>query len=499
MFKKLLELLRQVIGKMFPKQNMSDALGIDIPVSEDMSVAIDLWQEIYLDKAPWVDNKIVYSLNLGAAIASEVARLTTIEMQSEITPIQEAPVASGEASKAPDKGMPVQTGTPLDALNKDYQKVIDSLKIQTEYTAAKGGMVFKPYLDSQRVVVDFVQADQFFPTSYNSNGDITSVIFTERKYIGDSVFTRLEHHQLLNNIYTITNKAFVAKKDDDKLGAEVSLTAVDEWKDLAESASFTGIDRPLYAYFRMPLANRIDTTSPLGVSIFAGAVDLLKQADKQYSRTLWEYEAGEMAIDATQDMFKTDGSLPEGKDRLYRKLDVDETKNGQAFYNVFNPDLRDDNYWVGLNKILQRIEFNCGLAYGTLSDMQVVSKTAEEIKSSKQRSYSTVSDMQKNLQTALEQLVWAMRAWQIIGENIGKSDVKSLVVPEDYDISFGWDDSIVVDADKKRATRMAEVAASLISGDFYLKDIYGVTDEQIKEMRATTEIEEPEPEDKDLE
>ena len=50
----------------------------------------------------------------------------------------------------------------------------------------------------------------------------------------------------------------------------------------------------------------------------------------------------------------------------------------------------------GYNRIVQKIEFNCGLAYGTLSDPQVVDKTAEEIISSKQRSYATVKAIQNS-------------------------------------------------------------------------------------------------------
>ncbi|MBW8383966.1 MAG: phage portal protein [Youngiibacter sp.] len=469
MFSRLLEFIRQVIAKMFPKSNMADALNIEIPVSDAMSDAIDLWQSIYMDEAPWVDGEKVKSLNLGAAIASEIARLTTIEMATEITSNTSA---AGPGKKYAD-------------LNKDYQRVIDKLKNNVEYAAAKGGMILKPYMDENRIIVDFAQADQFFPTRFSSSGEIVGCIFTEIKNTEELTYTRLEHHDLVKGVYTITNKAYVAKKGDEKLGTEVSLTDVAEWADLAESAVFRGLERPLFAYFKMPLANSIDTSSHLGVSIYCGAVDLLEQADKMYSRALWEYEGGEMAIDATLDLFKADGTMPEGKDRLFRQLDADS--KDEPFYKVFNPTLRDENFWYGLNKILQRIEFSCGLAYGTLSDMQIVSKTAEEIKSSKQRSFATVADVQKNLQTALEELVWAMQAWRKIGELLAgdNKQVKEIVVDEGYAISFDWDDSLIVDEKMEQAILMQEVSAGIVSGDWYLKKRYGATDEQIKEMKAS--------------
>jgi len=460
---------------MFPKANMSEALQIDIPVSDEMSEAIDLWHQIYTNKAPWVDFEKVKSLNLGASIAAELARLTTIEMSSQITSAQ---TKDSEGTSEASVDM-------FSDINEDYQlQVIDKLRVQVTYAAAKGGMMFKPYLDGNHIVVDFAQADQFFPISFSSTGDITGCIFTERKFIGDKVFTRLELHNLKDNLYTITNKAYVAKKEEEKLGAEVPLGAVEEWKDLAEEATirFKEAAYPLFAYFKMPKANTIDTSSPLGVSVFADAVDMMKEADRQYSRTLWEYEAGEMAIEAGLDMFKSgETSLPETSDRLFRRFDTD-IQDGKPFYEVFNPDLRDDSLWKGLNKILQRIEFQCGLAYGTISDVQEVEKTAEEIKSSKQRSYSTVADIQKSLQAALEQLTYAMMAWKSIEKANGVAGIKEVLIPDNFEVSFEWDDSLIVDSKSEQAIMMSEVAAGLITPEYYLKKRYGMTAEQIKDI-----------------
>src|SRR5690606_11593570 len=129
-------------------------------------------------------------------------------------------------------------------------------------------------------------------------------------------------------------------------------------------------------YLKMPMANTIDTRSPLGISVYARAVGLIEEADKQYSKILWEYEGSELAINASMDLFKDDNTLPKGKDRLYRKLDTDV----EDFFEEWSPQIRDQSLFNGLNKLLQRIEFACGLAYGTLSDVQLVEKTAEEVK-----------------------------------------------------------------------------------------------------------------------
>jgi A118 family predicted phage portal protein len=440
----MIDYIRQVINKLFPKKDIKEAMNIDIAISDEMGEAIDLWDMMYKDKSPWLD-KNTKSLNLAAAIASELARLTTLEMQSEIT------------------------GSPrADYLNEQYQKVIEDIRRVTEYAAAKGGLIFKPYIDGESTAVDYVQADEFLPVKYDSSGNITAVIFTERLRKGSKIYTRLEYHDLLEKGYYISNTAYVNENNDDTLGKQVSLDTVQEWADLEPEILLQNIKKPLFAYYKIPIANTIDTRSHLGVSVYARAVNLIKEADRQYSRTIWEYEGSELAIDVDLSMLKDGEEIPEGKERMFRMLDAGE----DGFYKVYSPAIRDENLFNGLNKILQRIEFNCGLAYGTLSDVQMVDKTAEEIRSSKQRTYSMVVDMQKGLQHALEDLIYAMNTWATI---MG-------VAKGEYEVSFDFDDSLVVDSKTEQTIMLQEVSAGLIKPEMYLMERYGVTEEQAREM-----------------
>lgn len=121
----------------------------------------------------------------------------------------------------------------------------------------------------------------------------------------------------------------------------------------------------------------------------------------------------------------------------------------------------------------KRVEFNVGLAYGTLSDPNTVDKTAEEIKASKQRSYSTVSDIQKSLQTALEQLVYAM---DVMAQLSGLSGRKK------YEMSFDWDDSIVIDKEQELASMQQDAVAGFIRKELYVAAKYGVSEEEALKM-----------------
>lgn len=461
MFNTIKDFIKKVIN-LFNKDTIQKAVNVDIAMTSEMYNKKQLWQQIYEDKAPWLSNT-VSSMNLGTGIASELARLVTIEFQSEISN--------------------------NDFLNKEYQAVIDNIRNYTEYACAGGGVCFKPYVSDGHIEVDVVQAINFFPTAYNSRGEITGCILPETMTKGDTTYIRIEYHNFNNGEHTIVNRAYKQKNlgnfnlATQSLGDEIQLAEVVEWANITREVTIRNIEKPLFSYFKMPLANTIDSTSPEGVSVYARvANDILKKIDKQYSRIDWEFESKETAIDASKDFFKKDNEgnpiLPTGKERLYRALNIDTSANGKTSgWNSYSPDIRDVSLYNGLNKMVRNAEFLCGLAYGTISDPNETDKTAEEIKASKQRSFQMVKDIDNSLKTALEGLVYAMSVWG----QIAKLPVKPVNI--ESDISFNFDDSIMVDKEKELTAMFADVSANIIDPIFYIMKRYGVTKEEAKKMQ----------------
>ena len=68
----------------FRGDTVKKELGADVAVSNEMQIAIELWQKLFQNKAPWLD-KHTQSLELATSIAGEFARLVTTEFHSEIT------------------------------------------------------------------------------------------------------------------------------------------------------------------------------------------------------------------------------------------------------------------------------------------------------------------------------------------------------------------------------------------------------------------------------
>lgn len=434
------------------------ALNFDVMLSSEMSTALDNWHRMYINQAPWL-NEFVKSLNLPATIAGEIARAVTIEMSAEVT------------------------GSPrAEFLNTQLAPVLNNIRIFTEYGCAKGGLVFKPYIRDGAIAVDYVQADQFYPVAFDVNGNMTSCVFADQRTIGKYFFTRLEYHALTADGYTITNSAWKSTAKD-TLGLQVPLESVPAWEDLLPEATIANVDKPLFAYFKMPIANNIDPQSPLGVSVYSRAVDLIQQADEQWSNFLWEFESGKRALYTDPNAFAKVNNKPVIPDkRLYRTLDLASRVDAQGLFEDWTPTLREQNILNGLDAILKKIENNCGLAQGTISDPATVALTATEIKASKQRTYATITDTQKALQDALDNLLYAMDVWATLG---------NLAPQGTYTTQYQFDDSIVADHDTQFTQDQQTVTMNGMPKYVFLMRNYGLDEATAKQWVAEAQAETP--------
>lgn len=526
MFSSIWSKLKELLRKMIGVNTIQKTLHIEPIISSKMANAIELWSLMYEDNSPWLqeptlaDPVKVTSLGLPAFIASEKARMATIEMKSEITTPTESVTEANpnyepltvdedgnlQISNEPElitKEVILGDTARAEFLNTQYTKVKNKIRNQLEYGIAKGGLVIKPYIvisdiatDEENnntennirqdvdIEFDYIHADNFFPIAFDGSGKITEAAFVQVKIDKSTVYTRLEYHKLQNNMVTVTNLAF--KKEnrtqpsttdfDSDLGEQINLTEVPEWADLQPITQIGNVDRLLFAYFKMPEANTIEAHSPLGVSGYSRAVKLIKEADLQYSRMLWEFQGGELAIDIDRDALNTVEDEEKNtyeipnmlQARLMRRVDLGNSET----YQVFNPPYRDASLINGLNNILMRIEDVCALSRGTLSDVAAEARTATELKILKQRSYSANAEIQKALEDALKDLVYVMDIYCTLYE---------VTAPGEYDISFEWDDSILVDVETelgKRITLMQNGLASKLETRMWY---FGETERQARE------------------
>ena len=462
--------LKGKVRAMLPKASVERELHVRIAESEVMKRAVEEWMDMYKDRPPWKKGDVI-TLNLPASVAAEHARLILTEFAMDY---------SGSAMAT--------------FVEKQMKRAMKEKFRQVSLYCALGGIVAKVYptdvdpmtKQPTTVGVDWIHADDFFPVDFDSSGNVTAAVFAQYKYDGDTVYTRLEYHEKKGLQYRVTNKAYMAKMQqvngadnftlDSLLQKEIPLTSVEEWAGIEPETTMAGMEAPLFVYIKVPMPNTVDTESPLGVSVFSLATEQIQAADEQYGRVVWEYEATEAAIDADESLFDVDRlgrpKLPEGKERLFRTYAMRRNAEKQLL-TPYAPEIRDQSQFNGLNEHLFKIEWLCGLAYGTLSHAQEIEKTATEIKASKQRSYHTVSLMQDEWNTGLQNLVLAIQEVALLYGMAPAGNVEA---------TFTFGDGILEDTDVEYQRRWSMVLAGKLRPELFLSWYFGCTEEEALEM-----------------
>lgn len=427
------------IRKMFGYTDIKRIIGQDVALSESMINSINGWKAMLNGKAGWVaDSDYIKSLRIERGICREFSDVVLTEMESSVS---------------------------NEKLNEFYQKMLADLNENLQDGLGLGSFILKPLPDGKS---EFVTADNFIPIKFDDDGKPSDCAFLAIKRTGENqYYTKLERHRLDNNVLIIENTAFYSQDKSD-IGMKVSLEDVPEWSKLQPAVSYPGMDKMDFGYYRNPIKNHIDE-SPCGVSIFEDATDRICEADEQASRLKWEYQSGERAIHVDERALrKKNGQVSMGKlnKRLYRGLNLEAGKDNELL-KEYSPDMRDEAYHRGLEKILRQIEFIVGLAYGDLSDVQLVEKTATEVKASKYRKYNRVNAIQTKLETCLSDFVDGLAFWNGL-------------YTSGYEFNCNFNDSILTDEETERQQDRSDMAAGVMTKVEYRMKWYNETEEEAK-------------------
>lgn len=396
-------------------------LGDNIALSESMIDAIGDWKKMLNGQADWLTDSIK-SLRVEAGICREFADAVLVELETEID---------------------------NEILNKTYQKCIKKLNQKLQSGLALGSFVMRP-LGADKA--EYVPADRFIPISFSDDGKLIDVAFLTVKKAGkSSYFTKLERHYFTGGNLTIESKCYHSQ-DRESIGVPCSITEVPEWAEINPGpVVYPGMQHLDFGYYKNPLDNQVDE-SDCGVSIFDAAKEQIKKADIQGARLDWEYASGERAIHVDDRALKQAGGsvkMASTNKRLYRGLNLADGKDKELM-REYSPAMRDESYRAGLENYYRNIEFITGLAYGDLSDVQYVDKTATEVKASKARKYNRVTAIQCNLEECLEDFVRALAFYNGL-------------YTSGYEFSCKFHDSILTDEEAERQQDRQDVSMGVMS------------------------------------
>lgn len=432
-----------------PAGTIEKEFGAHPVASRRMEDNINLWWDLYTNDPPW-DSPCVRPLGLPSAIGRELSRHALTEFNVSV---------SGSAR--------------AEYINQQMQAIVSKLGNHLELGLCLGGVALKPYVSGGRILVDAFTT-RFTPTRFNGEGEVIGGVFkSDPVRQGKEWYVKLEYHDFLQqedgtSRYIVENKAFLSGQDGN-VGAQVTLNTVREWAGLSEREEIEYLEHPLFAYFKPPSANDVEPSSRLGVSVYAGpTVDLIQQADEQWYHLRREYRTGKRRLIMNGNVM----NASQADDDIFEY----GTFGDADFFQFINPEIRDEPLYRGFQKILQRIEYNVGLAYGTISDPQSVEKTATEILAAKQRQFVTEKAIQSAFQSAIDDLIYAMDAW---------CDLDRLAPSGTYNVDYNWGDGVLDDPETKRqdmAMDMQRVAAGLMTDVAFVMKWDKVDEETARKM-----------------
>ena len=424
-------------------------------------------------------------LNLSKAVCSELAGMVWTD-QTEVT------VSTNGVELGENDVDPLETFVAATLEENNFG--VATLEL-IEKAAALGGASFKVWRDAKydsegkeipdtgRLKIGYAMADQFVPTAWD-NAEITEGVFISRTAKGGYYYTRLEWHRWDGLTYTITNQLYRApmyrnnnpKEPQDILGMQVPLAEI--YPLLDEETTVEGVKKSLFSYFRTPTANNIDDNSPLGVSIYANAMETLHALDITFDSFVREFRLGKKRIIVPARMIKAVIDPVSGEQRRY----FDATDETYEALSTDDPDslkiqdnsveLRVEEHVAAMNAFLNIFCLQIGLSAGTFSfDAKSGLKTATEVVSENSKTYKTVKNFQNMLRPAIVRLVdniIAVASLYDMTTPDGQS-IKELAA-RGYSVNIAMDDGITQDRQTNINEGMALVGAGLLSKKTFLTD-----------------------------
>ena len=300
--------------------------------------------------------------------------------------------------------------------------------IEMAFALGTGAIV--EYLDGEEVMIDYIRADMIYPLSWD-NGDITECAFGSVRVIGGKEVLYLQIHRLGDaeqgenpELYYIENK-YIDREEAVELSVPEGVLPLVS----------TGYDRPLFQIITPNICNNIDLDSPLGVSVFANAIDQLKGCDLVYDSYMNEFVLGRKRIlvpisFAKMQMEKDGVAAPafDASDTVYYQMPGDRDSNLKL--TEVDMSIRANEHELAVQRSLDVLALKTGLGTGRYQFDSSGVKTATEVISDKSDLYQ---NRQKNAIIVNAALIDMVEA------------IAFLDAEKEVEVSIDFDDSIIED------------------------------------------------------
>lgn len=452
-------LLRRLKNLFIDSSDIGRVFGVDLITSDDMSNALKAWDNISTGKPPWRNfEDEIETINMAKHISDYRAKLTTLDIGIAISGSPRADYLQTLANEL---------------LKRLPEKVADADRL--------GGIMIK----YNGKTWDYVLPGDFGITAKDGNGEIVGAVFASHTSHGKSHYTRLEYHRFEGTdengpVYVITNKAFKNQIDSGKtlLGAPVSLGSIPAWADMQEEVRIANLKKPLFAYYRVPGANTIDPTSPLGLSVFANALTELKAIDIAVSRKNAEIEDSKHITFVGQTVIQNATNRGVQLPRFVKGLGMGINDSDTTAVHEHAPTIQTDARIKDINFDLSLAGVKCGFSEGVfVMDGQTGMITATQVEADDRDTIQTIKDDRDALKTALEQAVMGADAMVTL---------YGLAPLGEYEVNFNFGD-ITYSYEEDKASWRLYAAQGWIPKWLYFVKFEGMSEEEAKRLTQEAE------------
>lgn len=344
-----------------------------------------------------------------------------------------------------------------------------------------GGQCYLKPIMTAPMTFCVVDRENYIPLARDIAGNIIDIGTMEQTVEGSVVYTLLERRTVDALGYLTIESRLYRSNDKATLGVPVPLGALEKY---AELVPVLRLPQPVGSIGLIPLScpaeNCVDGTQD-PVSVYAAAVGLIHNINRNESLLNGEFERGQSRVFVSSDLLHKDSS---GR----RKLDdnlfvgvVDDDPEAVGM-TIFSPALRDANFLARKTEYLRNVESLIGLKRGLLSEVETQEKTATEITSSAGEYNLTVIDFQRAWEKAVRE---AVRVCNVLGQMYGLTSGGA--VDPDTDVSISWGNGILYDEDKEWSTLMQMVAAGILKPEIAIAWKYDLPWDKPEDLAAIRE------------
>lgn len=320
------------------------------------------------------------------------------------------------------------------------------------------------------IILDYVTVEHIWPIAWQ-NGIITECAFSSVVTVNGDDYCYLQIHHKVNDLYDIENRIYRYRNKN--LDAEIPLTDVQGFERVPPVVH-TGSDRRQFVIDRPNIANNFDYSIPLGISVFANAIDVLIGVDKAYNCYANEFDNGALLLMVKMpatDYLDGHPTVSSKDNRFY--LLPEDTKEGSVVEPI-SPQLRTAELNTGIQDQLNLLSSKCGFGENHYRFDQGSVATATQVISENSTMFRTIKKHEIILEQVLTELCRIILRLGNTAMNAGLN--------EDVEISIDFDDSIIVDTEGNRAQDRQDVAMGVMNLWEYRAKWYGEDEKTAKKM-----------------